>query len=1213
MPFAHIISEAQRFDIVCPHCDETFSCDVWLIVDPGERPDLFKRIQTGTLHVVVCEKCGRTVTVSAPVLIHRSNADPQLLFSPPEGVAADEGTETLTQLLVHLRDSLGTHWRDEWLEGIVSVRRAALPGALERSKDALVQVASRDLEPLLIQFIQASLPDANELLLRSPELLGDGSDLAMGKLVSLQEAPEVKDLVMDRHDLLRRCRTAGIAEAFAERQAPLSTQDVGEAELAGDWDLYIRRCRIALERLDRAEDPFTWAMLHGALGNGLFNDPRGDRSENLELAIYHHEQALLVYRRGEYPERWALNQSSLAHVYVKREKGSEEANKKKAIELYHNALQEFTETDNPDEWATTHLNLGAVEPDIEARIAHIKRALRVYTREAYPEKRAVALINLAGCYQKGRPGRRAEDLELALRTAQEAATIPDQIPANWGHVQSTLARCFMARGSGDLAENLELAIHHGERAVAALPKRDFPRQRAFAQNELASAYSQRLKGDRAENIETAIRLCTEALTTYAEEGLSEDSADIQSSLATLYWERLQGDRAENLEQAILCCSQALEIYTQDGSPRRWVELQNNLANFYRDRVRGDRSENAELALRCLENCLGYADAEHDEHFWAGVHHNLGTSFWNREKGDIEENLARAAHHYREALKLRTREEWPAEYRQTQRDLANLYFHRSKWRDAHSSFGLAIEAGDHLFESSYTETGRLAAAGDTAPLYMHDGYCLLQEGRVSEALFRVEQGRTRMLAEALMAARMSSAALHGAQAAELQQARDRVRLLESRMRRTADEPTQHHVRDTAEALREAREDLRRIVHTIREHLPDVSPLSLPDLLSLVPERGALVAPVFTTMGTAVFVVPSGCSELTASHVVRIEGFTSRDLSKILVGDSPGQLDGWLGAYDRRRKGRRAWRSAIEDMSKMLEQLFARPVRDTLQRLGVVRGSRVVYLPQGGLALLPVHAALLDDYTIVHAPSAAVLASCQRHLETYDGTRSLLCVANPTGDLKFAGVESEAVAAHFGANNSHCLAGKQATIEAVLQARPGCSHLHFACHGYYAWKDPQQSGLVLAEHEPLTLERILGEANLRGTRLVTLSACETGVSEFQQAPDEYLSLPGAFLQVGVPGVLASLWAVDDLSTMLLMREFYRRHLDDGLEPAASLRAAQLWLRDATDKELAPRLEAQRDFSSIVGQRAGELLDTRSRTGTSRPFAHPFYWAAFVFLGA
>ena len=65
------------------------------------------------------------------------------------------------------------------------------------------------------------------------------------------------------------------------------------------------------------------------------------------------------------------------------------------------------------------------------------------------------------------------------------------------------------------------------------------------------------------------------------------------------------------------------------------------------------------------------------------------------------------------------------------------------------------------------------------------------------------------------------------------------------------------------------------------------------------------------------------------------------------------------------------------------------------------------------------------------------------------------------------------------------------------------------------------------------------------------------------------------------------------------------------AAALREAQLWLRNATRQELG---DYYKSFIRISTQEAFEALVDVSAGGSpsDKPYANPFYWAAFTFNG-
>ena len=154
------------------------------------------------------------------------------------------------------------------------------------------------------------------------------------------------------------------------------------------------------------------------------------------------------------------------------------------------------------------------------------------------------------------------------------------------------------------------------------------------------------------------------------------------------------------------------------------------------------------------------------------------------------------------------------------------------------------------------------------------------------------------------------------------------------------------------------------------------------------------------------------------------------------------------------------------------------------------------------------------------------------------------------LPAAEAEARQVVAIVGAGRA--VTGRAATREAVVRALPEAGMLHLATHGRFDSREPLQSALMFSDGKggvaALTAADLYG---LRmAARLVTLSACETGLGEVRSG-DEVIGLYRALMFAGARTIVASLWEVDDASTAFLMVRFYE-HLRSMPAPEALRRA-------------------------------------------------------------
>jgi CHAT domain-containing protein len=317
------------------------------------------------------------------------------------------------------------------------------------------------------------------------------------------------------------------------------------------------------------------------------------------------------------------------------------------------------------------------------------------------------------------------------------------------------------------------------------------------------------------------------------------------------------------------------------------------------------------------------------------------------------------------------------------------------------------------------------------------------------------------------------------------------------------------------------------------------------------------------------------------------------------------------------GLERWKQELEDTAAWLWTAVMSRVLEALPD----GANALTVVTDGVLGLLPLHAARGDGPAVIDriqlriAPNAAALEAARAIAATPPGAAGVVAAVPAVPDevpLPFAAAELHAVAAI--APDTTRLVGEQATVPAVSSLLGGRRFVHLACHGFMNAQDPGLSAIVLAGGEPLTLVQVM-RLGLSGTRLVVLSACESGMTEIG-VQEEKASLPSGFLLAGAAGVVASLWSVDDRSTMLLVVRMHEL-LAGGTEPAAALRAAQVWLRDTPPRHLHEWAQGHAAAMAAAGAPADDVARMAGAVdgleGDDTFFTHPYHWAGFSYFGA
>lgn len=341
-------------------------------------------------------------------------------------------------------------------------------------------------------------------------------------------------------------------------------------------------------------------------------------------------------------------------------------------------------------------------------------------------------------------------------------------------------------------------------------------------------------------------------------------------------------------------------------------------------------------------------------------------------------------------------------------------------------------------------------------------------------------------------------------------------------------------------------------------------------------------------------------------------------------------GLLGDYRKALRG--LWSGTITRISTTLgRRLFEPLVKEIPSDV-----KRLAITPRGLLRLLPVHLAevegsrLFSKYDLAFRPrieqpfSAPVVARVNR-----PDAHDIVVIADPSKDLPWAQLEAFLVARHFGLKRRDVYAGQRATPDCVKEAFLGKRVIYAACHGVFDLTDPQSSGLLLADSKLLTIRDIMN-SDLSGIDLVVLSACNTARVSPAHFGMGLLGLADAFLAAGARSVCASLWAVPDVSTAVLMKDFIERVFPSGaiphsqpVAPSEALQQAQREMSTMTMPALVSRLEGWISEIGDAMTRDGEewrdvadaLSDLTIELRMRLPIAQDYWdlveWGAFQIL--
>lgn len=1042
--------------------------------------------------------------------------------------------------------------------------------------------------------------------------------------------------------------------------------------------------------------PASYAMTLDDLASFYRDRIAEDRQGNLEKAIFYHQQALAMFSREANPEDYAGALLNLSVTYTQSVAGDRRANLEEAVACCEGALQIFTRQAYPRQYATTQNILGTIylarlagesRYNIERSIDCFETALEVAMPEELPEIYGGTQNNLGSAYRERLMGDRGENLERALACYTEGLRVwtRDMYPIDFGKTCNNLGAIYLERRKGKREENIEEAIRYFREALSAYTSDPILFLVAATQVNLAIAYRERQKGDRSANLEEALALLEKALQIYSATSFPLEYAATQKNLARVYLQRKVGEQQANWEQAIACYKRALEIYKLDVFPQHYRDTQLDLAYVETTRQNWQAAQEAfELALKAEDTLLALGAGivgqdvilreREDAAISNGFVLTCLSRFWEaavsiesgRARGLAEAIALDAASpdriHDRERRKryvearknfiaaqialtrlfqqyddvpasfpdqiIRTAEQVKREsdltltaaYHKAKEDFEAIVSEIRTAEDPADFLNRAIDAkeilhaaevcgpGHALVYLAATQWGGMAVAALSADYELKNGehqqditsrflaikLPQLTESRVLDLLgTRLESG--------------SEAVIGGYGYAQEYGERRGLSMLRPWVRKGGT------FRETAMALHaecQAAGKLSTLDEAAQEMLADPAFASLVDA-SLDDTPLGIDRPIFVDI-----------DELKTEGL----GNLARKFWPIFL------------------------RYEIERCFNVLRDAAFSPLITSLLQQGV---TSLTLIPCGLLAAFPLTAVPLSDGRTVGETLPTSIAPSARSLSRYErskGERSgVYALGNPGLDLYWSEIGTYVLAFQAQQLNisSKAAVCQQATRSWLVEALRKGYIVDASCHGVFDTDNFLQTALYLAkddqaDNQRLTLADLLSheEVDVRGLRLLILSACQTMVLDLRGAANEVRSLAAGMLEAGAEAVLGPLWSVDPRATCLLITRFAQEWLSSmkNISPAEALARAQLWLRTVTNNDLLAwyseniPMPTEQKLQQITDSGEREQAEKLMKEGGNKliqakvlierfakrqgmeamPFADPFFWAGFQVMG-
>ena len=465
--------------------------------------------------------------------------------------------------------------------------------------------------------------------------------------------------------------------------------------------------------------------------------------------------------------------------------------------------------------------------------------------------------------------------------------------------------------------------------------------------------------------------------------------------------------------------------------------------------------------------------------------------------------------------------------------------------------------------------------------------LVDIGQYQEALVYAEKAKSRVLADYLKAILMDNESINTDQRAfvECLQLLKEIEEVQKNLEKTAEQQLKTLSTDD-ENLRKIHNAHITCLKTELQRKTKAFNKAYSELLKFDPDSASLIAPGYEAIGNIY--------ELVDKETIILEFFQTNDKLYEFIIAKDGLLHTRIIDFSLEKASDLVW-NLTKSLRKNLDTRsheFAREVRKPLSYLFDILISpilrlmgtrkRIIFIPHLFWHYVPFSALwdkkekryLCDLVEIGSSPSASVLGLCleRQHKER----EKAVILARDSGNIPYVYEEAQQLAEAF-YPDCRILRDEDANLRNLTSLGENFDVVHIATHGYFNREQPYLSGIDIPP-EPSSSRRsyVIDLFNLRlGCNLVTLSACDSGLSEITRA-DELIGLCRAVFYAGATSIMLSLWKVADKSTCYLMENFYWHYVKN---QTTKTRALQLAMQAVRAK---------------------------------KKYAHPFFWAPFVVMG-